>query len=71
VIALGALSVSGFDAYVLPALRDPTPDVRIAAVQALSSVDDEGVRARISELLADPDAAVRDAARRATLRTVG
>lgn len=71
VAALGALKVTGFHVHIVPALRDPSPDVRIAAVQALASVNDESVRARLSEMVSDPDGAVRDAARRSTLRTVG
>jgi HEAT repeat protein len=71
VLAIGALGAPRFHEHVLPALRDPSPEVRIAAVQALAPVDDEVVRARLGEMLSDPDLAVRDAARRSMLRTVG
>ncbi len=70
VTALGAFGARGYEAHVLPALRDPSPEVRVAAVHALASLDDEVVRARLREMLADPDAAVRDVARRTMLRTV-
>lgn len=69
-VAIGALAVDGFQKHVLPVLRDPSPEVRIAAIQALASVDDSTVRARLNEMLSDPDLTVRDAARRSMLRTV-
>jgi HEAT repeat protein len=71
VLALGALHAPGFASLVLPALRDPAPDVRITAIQALAAIDDSDVRARISEMLADPEAAVQEAARRILVHTVG
>jgi HEAT repeat protein len=71
VLALGALGAPGWSALVEPALRDPAPAVRIAALQSLASVEDEKVRARCAELLRDPDLTVREAARRSRLHTVG
>lgn len=71
VMALGALHASGFARLVLPALHDPSPEVRIGAIQALASVDDEQVRDRIAEMRSDPEAAVQEAARRVLVRTVG
>jgi HEAT repeat protein len=70
-IALGSFAVPGFHVHALPALRDPAPDVRIAAVQALAPIQDADVRARLAELLGDPDGSVRDIVRRAMIRTVG
>ncbi len=71
VLAIGALGAGGRGSLLLPALRDPSPEVRVAAVRALASSDDEAIRARITDLLTDPEASVRDAARRSMLRTVG
>ena len=71
VLALGALGAESWSTLVLPALRDPAPAVRIAALQALATVDDETVRARCGELLRDPDLTVREAARKTRLHTVG
>ncbi len=71
VAALGAFGAPGYSKHLVPALRDPSPDVRIAAIQALSSVDDADVRARIAELVADPDSTVQAAARRSLIHTVG
>jgi HEAT repeat protein len=71
VVALGALHAPGFATLVLPALHDPSPDVRISAIQVLAAVDDEGVRDRISEMVSDPEAAVQETARRLLVRTVG
>ena len=71
VTALGAFGAPGFAKHVLPALRDPSHEVRIAAVQALAALDDAEVRARLTEVLTDPDSGVRDAVRRSLLRVVG
>jgi HEAT repeat protein len=71
VVALGALGGTEFAAHVAPALRDPAPEVRVAAIQALASVDDAKVRALITEMLTDPDAVVQEAARRSLLYNVG
>ena len=70
-VGLGAFHVAGFAAWVLPALRDPTPEVRITGIQVLASVDDEAVRSRISEMLSDPEMAVQETARRLLVHTVG
>ncbi len=69
VLALGAMGAPGWAPLVAPALRDPAPAVRIAALQALAQVDDEELRARCAELLRDPDLTVREAARRTRLQT--
>jgi HEAT repeat protein len=71
VVALGALGGTEFATHIAPALRDPTPDVRVAAIQALASVDDAKVRALITEMLTDPDAVGQEAARRSLLYNVG
>ncbi len=71
VLALGALGAAGWAPLVAPALRDPAPAVRIAALQALATVDDDGLRARCAELLRDPDLTVREAAKKSRLHTVG
>jgi HEAT repeat protein len=70
IVALGALYRDGYEHHVLPALNDPSADVRVAAVQALAVSDDPEVRARLAEKLSDLDAGVRDAARRSMLRSV-
>ncbi len=70
-VAIGAFGAPGWTECLLPALRDPAPAVRVAAVLALASVDDPRVRARIGEMCSDPDATVQDAARRSMLHTVG
>ncbi len=70
VVAIGALGVPGFEKKLLASLRDPSPDVRIAVVQALAGSEAPDVRARIAEMLSDPDTTVRDAARRSMLRSV-
>jgi HEAT repeat protein len=71
VVALAALAVPGYASRIIPALRDPSPDVRIAAIHALAAGDDADARARIAEMLADPEATVQEAARRSLLHTVG
>jgi hypothetical protein len=71
VVGLGAFHASGFAAFVVPALRDPSPEVRITAIQVLASVDDGDVRARISEMLSDPETTVQETARRWLVHTVG
>jgi HEAT repeat protein len=71
VVGLAALSVPGWLELASKALSDPVPAVRVAAVRAASLANDEGVRARIAELLADPDRSVREAAKRAHLRLLG
>lgn len=71
VVAMGALASNGFEERLLPSLRDPSPDVRIAVIQALAAVDDAPIRARIAEMLSDPDDSVRQIARRSMLRTIG
>jgi HEAT repeat protein len=68
---IAALRAPGFEKYVVPALRDPSPEVRVDAIRALARHDDAQVRARIAELLDDPIAAVREAARRSHLRMIG
>jgi HEAT repeat protein len=71
VIAVGALAAKDFATWLIPALRDPSPAVRIAAVQGLAFVRDDGVRQAIGEVLGDPDRDVRDAAQRTLVRSVG
>jgi HEAT repeat protein len=45
--------------------------VRVAVIQALAVVDEPATRARLAEMLSDPDVSVREVARRSTLRTIG
>lgn len=71
VAGISALAAPGWPLRLVLALRDPSPDVRIAAVRALAPVDDDDVRARVGALLADPDERVRESARRAQMRVVG
>jgi HEAT repeat protein len=71
VVAMGAFACDGLAQRLVPSLRDPSPDVRIAVIQALAAVDDAATRARLSEMLSDPDVAVREVAKRSTLRTIG
>jgi len=71
VVGLAALAAPGWSGRVMLALRDPVPSVRATAVLALAQVEDDDVRARLQELLADPDAGVREAVKRAQLRLLG
>jgi HEAT repeat protein len=71
VTAMGALGVDGVDELLAPALKDPSPDVRVATIQALASLELPAARARIAQMSSDPDGAVREAARRSVVRTVG
>ncbi|MBI4510927.1 MAG: HEAT repeat domain-containing protein [Deltaproteobacteria bacterium] len=70
VTGIGALAAKGHEQHVLPALHDPIPSVRIAAVRILSSLMDPMVRQALSELVADPDRDVREAAQKSSLRVV-
>jgi HEAT repeat protein len=71
VIAIAALAQEGFQDRLVPSLRDPSPDVRIAVIQALAAVNDPATRPHLAEMLSDPDGSVREVARRSNLRTVG
>jgi HEAT repeat protein len=71
VVALAAFGVSGFASHILPALRDPAPEVRIAVIQSLALSDDPDARAHIAEMVTDPEATVQEAARRLLSNTVG
>jgi HEAT repeat protein len=71
VIALGAFGAPGCAAQILPALRDPSPEVRVAAIDTLAAIDDGDTRARIAAMLGDPEADVQEAARRSLLHTGG
>ncbi|HSO41035.1 MAG TPA: HEAT repeat domain-containing protein, partial [Labilithrix sp.] len=71
VLAMSALGSEGFHALLLPSLRDPSPEVRIAVIQALAAVDDPALRPQLAETLSDPDGSVREVARRSIMRTVG
>lgn len=68
---IAAFRAPGFERLIVPALRDPAPEVRIDAVRALAGNNDPEVRARIAELLEDPIDVVREAARRSHLRMIG
>jgi len=71
IAGIASLKAPGFEKLVMPALRDPSPDVRVDAVRALAGNNDPEVRTRIAELLEDPVATVREAARRSHLRMIG
>jgi HEAT repeat protein len=71
VAGIAAMRAPAYEKRLLPALRDPSPGVRIDTIRALASSDDPDVRSRIAELLEDPIAEVREAARRAPLRLIG
>lgn len=70
VTAIGALAVPGYAKQVLPALEDPSPEVRILAIRALSANEDVDIRKRLADCLNDPDLKVREAARKSALRSV-
>ena len=70
VTALGALGLAGIEERLGPALKDPSPEVRIATIHALASLETTAARALIAAMSSDPDSGVRDVARRSTLRTV-
>ena len=71
VAGITALHAPGFEKHAVLALRDPSPEVRVAAVRALASNEDPDVRARIAELREDPVSDVREAAKRSHLRMIG
>jgi HEAT repeat protein len=71
VVAMSALGSEGFHERLVPSLRDPSPEVRIAVIQALAVVNDAAMRPQLAEMLSDPDGSVREVARRSILRTVG
>ena len=71
VIAMSALACDGLVERLLGSLRDPSPEVRIAVIQAIAQVDEPSTRARLAEMLSDPDVSVREVARRSMLRTIG
>ena len=52
----------------VPALSDPDPDVRVAALEALVAARVEGLGERVVAWLADPEARVRRAAAEALVR---
>jgi HEAT repeat protein len=68
---MGALAAQGVEERLAPALQDPSPDVRIAAIQALAALDLPSARTRIAQMASDPDVSVREAVRRSVVRTVG
>lgn len=71
ITALGAFAAPGCAAWIVPALGDPSAEVRIAAIQALASTDDAQARQAVSNMVSDPDSGVREAARRTVVRSVG
>ena len=68
VTAIGTFAVADFERLILPTLSDPAPRVRLAAVQALSSLDRPAALAALDVVAQDPDAVVRFAAQRALSR---
>jgi HEAT repeat protein len=70
VIAIAALASEGYEQLLLPVLRDPRSPVRLAAARALSSSVDTEIRRQLDELVLDPESAVRDAVRGATIRVL-
>lgn len=71
VIAMSALGCDGLVDRLLASLSDPSPEVRIAVIQAVAAADEPKARARLAEMLSDPDVSVREVARRSMLRTIG
>lgn len=71
VMAMSALGGEALVERLLRSLRDPSPEVRIAVIQAVAAADEPSARARLAEMLTDPDVSVREVARRSMLRTIG
>jgi HEAT repeat protein len=63
--AVKALAFEDFERHLLPSLADPSPAVRLAAVQALTPLDRPAIRERLRALLDDPDLDVREAVKSA------
>lgn len=71
VLAMSALGTADLQERLIPSLRDPSPDVRVAVIQALAALNQPSLRALLADMLLDPDVSVREVARRSMLRTVG
>ncbi len=68
--ALSAFGVGDLDRLLLPALRDPSSDVRTSAARTLAQSEDAGTREAVAALADDPDPVVRAAALGSRLRVV-
>ncbi len=65
VLGIAALAVPEFERSLIPALGDPAPRVRLAAVHALEALHRPSVLEALARLEKDPDAKVRLALQRA------
>jgi hypothetical protein len=70
VLCIAALALEGHERLCLRAVSDPAPTVRLAVVRALAGSADDAIKARVLELVNDPDVDVRDTARKSRLRAV-
>jgi HEAT repeat protein len=68
VTAIAALASEGYEQLLLPVLRDPRTAVRLAAALTLAQSKVPDVQKRVSELMEDPEFAVREAVREALAR---
>ena len=65
---LAALDVHSNVSEIMESLTDPSPDVRIAAIEALALVQDPSVEQKVLALLQDPVELVRSSVKRRRLR---
>jgi len=64
-VALSSLAQVGSDRAhqaILDATRSETPEVRMAAISGLATVDDPGARVQLARLMRDPDLGVAQTA---------
>jgi HEAT repeat protein len=71
VLAIAAVAAENYEQLVLPMLRDPRANVRLAATRALGSSAHAETQRRLTALADDPDANVRELARDLTQRAAG
>jgi HEAT repeat protein len=67
---LGVLGVNAHARHIALALSDPEPTVRLAAIDALATLERELIEDWLQDVLNDPVSEVRSAARRALLKVV-
>lgn len=67
---LGLLDLQNFTQEILLSLQDPSPEVRLQAMEMLAAVSDPLVEQALANLASDPNEAVRKAFKRRRLREV-
>lgn len=71
VLAIAALAAEDHEQLLLPMLRDPRANVRLATARALASSEQRETQRRLAALADDPDANVREAAQSVMQRATG